>query len=57
MAVRYKKLIKAGAKHDPLILNVDMAPTMLALAGVTPPFENTGDVDFAGAQRDRKELA
>ncbi len=37
MAMRYPKLIKAGTKFDQLVLNVDMAPTMLELAGVKPP--------------------
>jgi len=42
MAMRYPKLIKPGTKFDQLILNVDMAPTMLELAGVKAPAEVQG---------------
>jgi N-acetylglucosamine-6-sulfatase len=42
MAMRYPKLIKAGSKIDQLVMNVDMAPTMLSLAGVKGPAEIQG---------------
>jgi|SRR5215472_5708381 len=42
MAMRYPKLIKAGSKIDQLVMNVDMAPTMLSLAGVNGPAEIQG---------------
>ncbi|HUR57458.1 MAG TPA: sulfatase [Opitutaceae bacterium] len=34
LLVRYPPLIKAGARTDALALNIDIAPTLLALAGV-----------------------
>jgi arylsulfatase A-like enzyme len=37
MMVRYPKLIKAGTTSDRMVLNVDIAPTMLELAGVDVP--------------------
>lgn len=42
MTMRYPRLIKAGSKIDQLVMNVDMAPTMLALAGVKGPTEIQG---------------
>ena len=42
LTIRYPKLIKAGAKFDQLVLNVDMAPTILELAGVKGPTEIQG---------------
>lgn len=35
--VRYPKLVKAGTSCDQMILNVDIAPTILELAGVRAP--------------------
>jgi N-acetylglucosamine-6-sulfatase len=35
--VRYPKLIKPGTKIDQMVLNVDLAPTMLELAGAPVP--------------------
>jgi arylsulfatase A-like enzyme len=37
MLVRYPKLVKAGSVCDQMILNVDIAPTALDLAGVKVP--------------------
>ena len=37
LLVRYPKLAKAGAKCDELVLNADLAPTVLDLAGVPVP--------------------
>ncbi len=37
LLVRYPKTVRAGARSDALIANVDFAPTILSLAGVTPP--------------------
>jgi N-acetylglucosamine-6-sulfatase len=42
MAMRYPKLIKPGSKSNQMVLNVDMAPTMLELAGVKAPAEVQG---------------
>ncbi len=42
MVMRYPKLIKAGSKIGQLVMNVDMAPTMLALGGGKPPAELQG---------------
>ncbi len=37
MLVRYPKLVKAGSKVDGTVLNIDLAPTVLELAGVKIP--------------------
>lgn len=37
MVVRYPKLAKGGEKRDQLVLNIDVAPTFLELAGVKVP--------------------
>src|SRR4030095_7401843 len=42
MVVRYPKLIKAGTTSERMVLNVDIAPTMLDLAGVAIPKEMQG---------------
>jgi arylsulfatase A-like enzyme len=42
MAMRYPKLIKAGGKISQLVMNVDMAPTMLTLGGGKLPAELQG---------------
>ena len=36
MTARYPALIKAGSRIDGMVLNIDIAPTMLAAAGVAP---------------------
>jgi len=42
LLVRYPKLIKAGATRDQVALNVDIAPTLLELAGAPVPKEMHG---------------
>jgi len=42
MVVRYPKLIKAGSVSDRMVLNLDIAPTLLDLAGVAIPKEMQG---------------
>ncbi len=37
MVVRYPRLIKPGSTSDRMVLNIDIAPTMLELAGVEVP--------------------
>ncbi len=37
LLVRYPPRIKAGSTASDLVLTIDLAPTVLALAGVTPP--------------------
>jgi arylsulfatase A-like enzyme len=37
MVVRYPKLIRAGTTSERMVLNVDIAPTMLEMAGVDVP--------------------
>jgi N-acetylglucosamine-6-sulfatase len=36
MLVRYPRTIKAGTKPEQLVLSIDLAPTLLDMAGVTP---------------------
>jgi N-acetylglucosamine-6-sulfatase len=36
MVMRYPKLIKAGTKIDPMVLNIDLAPTFIELGGAKP---------------------
>jgi arylsulfatase A-like enzyme len=42
MLMRYPKRIKAGSKIAQMVMNVDMAPTMLDLVGVSAPAEVQG---------------
>ncbi len=42
MVVRYPKLIKPGSVSDRMVLNLDIAPTLLDLAGVPVPKEMQG---------------
>ena len=42
MLMRYPKRIKAGSKIHQMVMNVDMAPTMLELGGGTAPAEVQG---------------
>jgi len=37
LLVRYPRSIKAGTIRDELVLNIDVAPTLLELAGLSPP--------------------
>ena len=37
LLIRYPKAVKAGTVRDELTLNIDLAPTLLELAGVTAP--------------------
>jgi N-acetylglucosamine-6-sulfatase len=37
LIVRYPPLIKAGAKRDEMVLSIDLAPTLLELAGAPAP--------------------
>jgi len=37
LLIRYPKAIKGGIVRDEFALNIDLAPTLLELAGVTPP--------------------
>lgn len=36
LVMRYPKLIKPGTKIDPMVLNIDLAPTFIDLAGAEP---------------------
>jgi arylsulfatase A-like enzyme len=42
MLMRYPRMIKAGSKSEAMVMNVDMAPTMLELGGGKPPAELQG---------------
>jgi arylsulfatase A-like enzyme len=37
MLVRYPKLVKAGSMPEPMVLNIDISPTLLDLAGIAVP--------------------
>ncbi|HEX8912133.1 MAG TPA: sulfatase, partial [Humisphaera sp.] len=47
MLVRYPRRVAAGRTIDPMVLNVDVAPTLLGLAGVAAPAGMQGR-SFAG---------
>ena len=42
LLVRYPRLIKAGTVRDEFALNIDVAPTLLELAGLSPPVTTQG---------------
>ncbi len=42
LLVRYPGMIRSGSKNDELVMNVDFAPTILDLAGLTPPGDMQG---------------
>ncbi|MBS1815222.1 MAG: sulfatase [Acidobacteria bacterium] len=42
MIIRYPKRIKSGTKNDEMVLNLDMAPTLLDLANLPVPAEMQG---------------
>jgi N-acetylglucosamine-6-sulfatase len=42
MIVRYPKMIKAGLRNKEMVLNIDIAPTVLDLAGVKVPKDVAG---------------
>ncbi len=42
MMVRYPGRVKAGVKSDEMVLNLDMAPTLLEIAGLAAPGEMQG---------------
>jgi arylsulfatase A-like enzyme len=42
LLIRYPKLAKAGSTFDQLVMNIDIAPTFLDLAGVTIPKATQG---------------
>ncbi|MEO5804860.1 MAG: sulfatase/phosphatase domain-containing protein, partial [Verrucomicrobiota bacterium] len=42
LLVRYPKLVKAGMIIEPMVLNIDLAPTLLELGGATIPKEVQG---------------
>lgn len=42
LLMRYPKVIKAGTVRDEFALNIDVAPTLLELAGVSAPAVNQG---------------
>lgn len=42
LLVRYPRVIKAGTIRDEFALNIDLAPTLLELAGLSPPANTEG---------------
>ncbi len=42
LLIRYPKLIKAGTQREQMVLNIDIAPTLLELAGVKIPADVQG---------------
>lgn len=43
LVVRYPKIIKAGTKIDEMVLNIDVAPTLLELGGAKIPTDIQGE--------------
>jgi len=42
LIIRYPKIIKAGTKNSEMVLNIDVAPTLIELAGAKVPIEMQG---------------
>lgn len=42
LLIRYPRLIKAGTVRDDFALNIDVSPTLLELAGLSPPVTAQG---------------
>ncbi len=42
LLMRYPRLVRPGTLDDDLVLNIDVAPTILDLAGITPPEQMQG---------------
>ncbi len=40
--MRYPGVVQPGAKVDPMVVNIDFAPTLLSAAGITPPEDMQG---------------
>lgn len=40
--MRYPGVIQPGIKVDPMVVNIDFAPTLLSAAGITPPEDMQG---------------
>ena len=57
MFMRFPKRIKAGSKINQIVMNVDMAPTMLELGGGQPAPEFAGPVDRTALQGQRQGMA
>jgi len=53
--IRYPKAFSAGTKVDEMILNVDFAPTLLELAGVSVPTAMQGKSLVKLAQKEEKQ--
>ncbi|MEO8521782.1 MAG: sulfatase, partial [Acidobacteriota bacterium] len=54
--IRYPRRIAAGRRTDAILTHVDLAPTLLSLAGLTPPRAMQG-TDLAGVALGRAETA
>lgn len=52
--VRYPKVIRPGQSHDALICNVDFAPTLLDMAGLTAPAAMQGRSFFPFLKNERE---
>lgn len=54
--IRYPRRIAAGRRTDAILTHVDLAPTLLSLAGLTPPRAMQG-TDLAGVVLGQTETA
>jgi len=43
MMIRYPQRIKKGQKLNQMVMNLDIAPTLLSYAGITPPEDMQGE--------------
>ncbi len=57
MLVRYPPTIKAGTKPEQLVLSIDLAPTLLDMAGVAPGNTSSGQIMGSNFCRKRQCLA
>jgi arylsulfatase A-like enzyme len=56
LLLRWPGHVAAGATDDRLVANIDIAPTVLEAAGLTPPAEPDGESLFSSGERRRLHL-
>ena len=57
LIIRYPKLARGGSTADQMALSIDLAPTLLELAGVEPSRSNARSIAGPHPERARRKLA